>query len=337
MNKTIGKVVLGMSAALFIGGIGFNQSGADAATVIQKRHVLNFNPAQQAGLTRAPWTQVHLHSTANTSATMQNEATYMARNYNAANYTHIVGWNYETGRAESWELMPKGGAYDLGGDWNWEGWASIEFSENIPNQAAFKQAYQAYIDTARQMANEVGANYALDDGTGIGLITHGSASVSGHGSDHNDPLPFLARWGVSKAQFARDLKTGVAFSGTSNQVKPTQPTKQKPTTNDVDYMRQYGEVAWNKKWFTINETTTISGLKQVYSNQLAGKTSNGYATKDEWLSNGIPVDGINRKGDKLQFKQNQMKIVDYDKATNGIAVKVNGYTVWVNATQARKA
>lgn len=340
MNKTINKVVLGTA---FLFGVVLSAPAVEANTTIQQKPYLNFNPAQQAGLTRAPWTQVHLHSTANARATMQDEATYMSRNYNAANYTNIVGWNYETGKAESWQIMPKGGAYDLGGDWNWDGWMSIEFSENIPNQKAFKQAYQAYIDTARQGAREVGANYALDDGTGIGLITHGSASASGHGSDHNDPLPFLARWGVSKAQFARDLRTGVAFSGTAQANKPVQankPAQAKPkpnVKNDVDYMRQYGEVVWNKKWLTINETTTISGIKQVFSYDLAGHHGGKYATKDEWLNNGIPVEGINRKGNKLQFKQNRMKIVDYDKKTNAIAVNVSGYTIWVDATTARKA
>lgn len=332
MNKKVAMVALG--AAFFVGGM---NTTANADTVIQKRHVLSFNPAQAAGLTRAPWNQVHLHSTANTRATMQDEATYMSRNYNAANYTNIVGWNYETGKAESWQIMPKGGAYDLGGDWNWDGWMSIEFSENIPNQKAFKSAYQVYIDTARQGAREVGANYALDDGTGIGLITHGSASASGHGSDHNDPLPFLARWGVSKAQLARDLRTGVAFSGTAQANKPAQAKPKPNVKNDVDYMRQYGEVIWNKKWFTINETTTISGIKQVFSYDLAGHHGGKYATKNEWLNNGIPVEGINRKGNKLQFKQNRMKIVGYDKKTNAIAVNVSGYTIWVNATVARKA
>lgn len=332
MNKKVAMVALG--AAFFVGGM---NTTANADTVIQKRHVLSFNPAQAAGLTRAPWTQVHLHSTANTRATMQDEATYMSRSYNNANYTNIVGWNYETGKAESWQIMPKGGAYDVGGDWNWDGWMSIEFSENIPNKTAFKQAYQAYIDTARQGAREVGANYALDDGTGYGIVTHGYASATGHGSDHNDPLPFLARWGVSKAQLARDLRTGVAFSGTAQANKPA-PVKPKPNLkNDVDYMRQYGEVIWNKKWFTINETTTISGTKQVFSYDLAGHRGGKYATKDEWLNNGIPVNGINRKGNKLQFKQNRMKIVGYDKKTNAIAVNVSGYTVWVDATAARKA
>ncbi|QOD85396.1 hypothetical protein IE337_04120 [Weissella viridescens] len=81
----------------------------------------------------------------------------------------------------------------------------------------------------------------------------------------------------------------------------------------------------------------MAGLKQVFSNSLAGHQGRKYATKDEWLTNGVPVDGINRNGNKLQFKQSRMKIVAYDKATNAIAAKVSGYTIWVDTAVARKA
>lgn len=112
---------------------------------------------------------------------------------------------------------------------------------------------------------------------------------------------------------------------------------QTTSENDVEYMRKYGNVTWNKKWFQIDETATISGLKQVLSYTLAGGNIKKPAKNEVWLNNGIPVDGIIRDGNKLQFKQDQMKIVDYDTASNGIAVMVAGYKVWVSATTARKA
>lgn len=132
------------------------------------------------------------------------------------------------------------------------------------------------------------------------------------------------------------------YNGGKITSEPMPPKKDanKPTptpTNDVDYMRKDGIVVWNNKWFDINETATVSGLKQVFSNELAGYKSKNKATMEAWLNNGIPVSGINRKGNKLQFKQNTMTIVQYDKPSNGIAIMVGGYKVWVDATVARKA
>lgn len=337
MNKHITRAVI---ATAFFAGLGSVTIKAD--TVIQKNHVISFNPAQQAGLTHAPWTQVQLHSTANTNGTMQGERLYMGRNWQNANYTHIVGWNYETGRAESWEIMPKGGSYSMGGVDNWEGWASIEVSENIPNAAAFKEVYQAYIDTGRQMADEIGVTYALDDGTNVGMVTHNHSSKVGRGSDHTDPIGFLAKWGVSYDQFKLDLKTGKAFSGAFNDKNIQKPTvKPKPVFKEskaIKEFKKHGNIYYATKTVTVNKVAYVHGMYQMYSNELAGG-ANG-----TWLNNGVAlsmVDNVTRGniaptrvGDKVKIMIpfSYGKIDKYDVPSNGVGINMGGTgVVWMNA------
>ncbi|MFT9416896.1 MAG: hypothetical protein ABF588_11065, partial [Leuconostoc falkenbergense] len=95
-------------------------------------------------------------------------------------------------------------------DWNWETYAAIEFSEGIKSQADFNKAYPAYIWLARYLAKQAGITYTIDNLNTIGIKSHNYASATGHGSDHVDPLPFLAKWGVSRDKFNRDLVNGIA-------------------------------------------------------------------------------------------------------------------------------
>lgn len=339
MNKNITRAVI---ATAFFTGLGLVTIQAD--TVIQKNHVIEFNPAQQAGLTHAPWTQVQLHSTANTNGTMQGERLYMGRNWQNANYTHIVGWNYETGRAESWEIMPKGGSYSMGGVDNWEGWASIEVSENIPNPAAFNQVYQAYIDTARQLANEIGVTYALDDGTNVGMVTHNHSSKVGRGSDHTDPIGFLAKWGVSYDQFKLDLKTGKAFSGAFNDKNIQKPTvKPKPVFKESKAIKEFkknNHAYYVSKTVTVDKIAYVNGMWQMYSNELAG------GKDGNWTANGVPlsmVDNVTRGnvlptkvGDKVKVSVpfNYGTVDHYDAASNGVGIVMGSYgLIWFNADQ----
>lgn len=169
-------------------------------------------PAVDNGLAVAPFTQVHLHSTGNPNSTMQNERDYLASHWGDAYYTHLVGFNHETGHAEAWQVaQSNGGGYDLGGDWNWEGYASIEFVEgSIKTQAQFNEAYNVYITLARQLQDETGQHvYDLDTASVPGIKTHNYASRTGHGSDHVDPIAFLEKWGVGYDKLISDIKKGL--------------------------------------------------------------------------------------------------------------------------------
>lgn len=294
-------------------------------------------PAVDNGIAYPPFKQVHLHSTANTKSTMQNEVDFLARNWQNAYYTHLVGID-ENGNAAAWQVaQTNGGAYDIGGDWNWETYAAIEFAERIETQEQFNAAYAVYVELARQLAQEAGVtDFSLDTGDLAGIKTHNFASKTGHGSDHVDPLPFLANWGVSYEQLKNDIAGG-------GSVKPQPAAK---PSNDVEFMRQYGFVVWNGKEFNVDDRGYVNGVWQVISNELSGLQSTPTTSAEEWVNNGVPMSGISwtdgtsassTNGSKFRFDQDRMQIVDYDEKSNGIAVMVGGYPVWVDASVARNA
>lgn len=346
LNKTVTTATI--AVAFFVGMTAPVIVNAD--TVIQQRHAVPYNPAQAAGLSKAPWTQVHAHSTANKRATMQNTWSWLSRTYMDANYTHLVGWNYETGRAESWEVMPKGGAFDMGGIDNWEGWGSVEFNENIPNAAAFRETYQVYIDTLRQLADEINVSYDLDDGTNIGIVSHKHSSEVGRGSDHIDPQLFLAEWGVSQDQFKLDLKTGKAFSGAFDDSnvkkpapKPNPAPKPYPSAKDsaaIKAFKKYNHAYYVSKTVTVDKIAYVNGMWQMYSNELAG------GKDGNWTANGVPLSMVDnttrgnvlptKVGDKVKVSVpfNYGTVDHYDAASNGVGIVMGSYgLIWFNADQ----
>lgn len=128
--------------------------------------------------------------------------------------------------------------------------------------------------------------------------------------------------------------------------KPT-PVPPNPTPqSDVDYMKQYGIVKWNSKQFNVDDRGHVNGMYQVISNELGGLQQTPSTSATEWTNNGVPMsavswtDGTSQdsiNGTRFKFNQDVMTIVDYDQASNGIAVNIDGYPVWVDATVARKA
>ena len=174
------------------------------AYTVERRIVVPDNYVKNASGYVAPFRQVHLHSTANPSAPLDNEVAYLSRNYVNGNYTHLVG---ENGRVIQVAEVGQG-AWDVGGDWNAETYAAIEFGEKVTSQADFDKSYRAYIELARDLAKQAGIPLTLDTPDIAGIKTHNYASRTGHGSDHTDPIAFLSKWGVSYAQLKRDIENG---------------------------------------------------------------------------------------------------------------------------------
>lgn len=305
--------------------------------------------AQQGGYSVPPYTSVHAHDTGNPNSSMQNEYDYLAGHYNDAFFTHLVGWNPSTGQAEAWQVAETNqGAWDLGTrSGNANGYASVEFvGGSISTQAQFNAAYSVYVELLRQLADEAHANKILDPQEAIAtagagyIITHNFASRNGFGSSHVDPLAFLANWGVSYDQFKKDIA-----GGSSVKVTPTPQPDAKPA-NDVQYMKRFGYVVWNGKQFNVDDRGYVNGLWQVISNELGGLQPTPTTSAEEWTNNGVPMSAVDwtdgtpqssTNGTRFKFKQDRMDIVDYDDASNGIAVMVSGYKVWVSAHVARYA
>lgn len=156
-----------------------------------------------------PYGQIHPHSTGNRNSTAKNEADYMGhKDINSGFYTHVVG----NGRIIQVAEVNRG-AYDVGGDWNMWGYASVELIESHNNYYEFEIDYKIYVELIRQLAKEAGIGLELDSGN-LGIVTHQFATFNqpNNHSDHVDPYPYLAKWGVSKEQFRKDLKNGFTVS-----------------------------------------------------------------------------------------------------------------------------
>lgn len=297
-----------------------------------KNIVVPGKPAVAAGLARAPFRQVHLHSTGNPDATNANTISYLSRSYGNAYYTHLVGEGKAIQVAET-----NGGAYDVGGNWNWEGYAAIEFNEHVANQAEFNRDYKIYIALARQLAKEAGiTDFTLDTPGTVGIKTHNYASRTGHGSDHVDPLPFLAKWGVSYDQLKHDIKYGVGDVVTPS--APSKPASTPANTSAIQQFKNAGNKFTAYKSFRVDEIKKINGIWQAINYNLAG------GKNFNWVLNGIPLDIVDnvtrgnsaptKVGDQIKFMNdyNSGTIDQYDNASNGVGIVEGKYgMVWYNA------
>ncbi|WP_273706657.1 lytic exoenzyme target recognition domain-containing protein [Leuconostoc mesenteroides] len=283
--------------------------------------------------------QIHMHSTGNPTASVQNERDYLAGHYNAANYTHLVG--ITNGAVDIRQVMnSNGGAWDVGGDWNWETYAAIEFSEgSIQSQADFNKAYPAYIWLARYLAKQAGITYTIDNLNTVGIKSHNYASATGHGSDHVDPILFLAKWGVSRDKFNRDLVNGVGddTTVTPQTVTPTAPINNQPASSSIQAFKNVGNHFTNTKTFNVDKIAQVNGIWQMINYALAG------GTDADWTNNGIPLDIVDnltrgmsptQVGDVMKFSAgyDNGTIDKYDTATNGVGIVFGKYgIIWFNA------
>lgn len=295
-------------------------------------------PAVEAGLAALPFRQVHYHSTGNANSSMKNEAYYLKNHWQGAYYTHLVGID-GNGNAAAWQVAAvNGGAYDVGGDWNWEGYAAIEFVEgSIKTQDQFNKAYAVYIELGHQLAQEAGiTDFTLDTGTTKGNKTHNYASSTGHGSDHVDPLPFLAKWGISYDQFKKDVKNAKASSG-SGSVRKVSTSKPATSLSAIQQFKNAGNHFTNTKTFKVDKIAKVNGIWQMINYNLAGgKDAN-------WTNNGIPLDIVDnvtrgmsptQVGDVMKFSRgyDNGTIDKYDTATNGVGIVFGKYgLIWFNA------
>ncbi|WP_308525552.1 N-acetylmuramoyl-L-alanine amidase [Enterococcus faecium] len=168
----------------------------------------------------APYGQVHAHSTGNPRSTVQNEADYFHnKDITTGFYTHIVG----NGRVIQLAEVNRG-AWDVGGGWNQWGYASVELIESHSNKDEFMRDYKIYCELLHDLAKQAGLPTTVDQGN-TGIITHNYATHNqpNNSSDHVDPIPYLAKWGINLAQFRSDV---------ANAKSNNKPAPSKPKTHD---------------------------------------------------------------------------------------------------------
>lgn len=208
----------------------------------------------------APYRQVHAHSTGNRNSTAQNEADYhMRRPVESGFFSHVVG----NGRVMQVGPVNQG-AYDVGGGWNYETYAAVELIESHSTKEEFMEDYRLYIQLLRDLADEAGLPKTLDSDALEGIKSHYYCTNNqpNNFSDHVDPYPYLASWGISREQFKHDIENGL------------EEIKEGWHSNSKGWWYQNSDGSYpTNKWQKINE-------KWYFFNE------EGYCLTNKWIKRG---------------------------------------------------
>ena len=208
----------------------------------------------------APYHQIHAHSTGNRNSTAQNEADYhMRRPVESGFFSHVVG----NGRVMQVGPVNQG-AYDVGGGWNYETYAAVELIESHSTKEEFMEDYRLYIQLLRDLADEAGLPKTLDSDALEGIKSHYYCTNNqpNNFSDHVDPYPYLAKWGISREQFKHDIENGF------------EEIKEGWHSNSKGWWYQNSDGSYpTNKWQKINE-------KWYFFNE------EGYCLTNKWIKRG---------------------------------------------------
>jgi len=138
---------------------------------------------------------------------LDREISYMEKNHKRAFVSHWVG-----GGGRVVQLAPVGKEqWGAGSVANKHAYAQVELARtNV--KATFDKDYAVYIELLRDLADEAGIPKTLNTGsknTDKGIKTHHWVSVNLGNTTHVDPDAYLASWGISIAQFRKDIENGI--------------------------------------------------------------------------------------------------------------------------------
>ncbi|KAF0348557.1 peptidoglycan recognition protein family protein [Pediococcus pentosaceus] len=281
------KWVVAIATAFFVGTT--FASKVSAAT-INNDYALSSN---QGSSLRTSNNVIIAHATAVYSPA-KNVAIYENRTWysNSAYVQYVVGDGgkiYRVG-AEGYQ------AWGAGSWANANAPVQIELAQTYDN-AEFHKDYVTYVNLLHSSAIKYGIPTDVDSSAWRGVKSH--LWITNHvWGDHTDPYGYLASHGITKAQFAHDVKYG--FSSSGNNVNPTpmpNPKPSKPT---------------NKKAVHVTYALHQKGKKWLNSVKDFGSGSNGFA--------GVP----NSKHDMLYIKVNRGSI------KYRVHTKEDGWLSWVH-------
>ncbi|WP_143463174.1 N-acetylmuramoyl-L-alanine amidase [Levilactobacillus enshiensis] len=178
----------------------------------------------------------------------KREASYMCGHWQNA-YTHAIVDDqgiYIVG-------TPGYIAYGAGSPANERSPFQVELA-HVDSQKRFNESYKRYIWVIRYYASKYSIPLTLD-GSGNGIKTHKWVSDNLWGN-HQDPYGYLAKWGISKSQFAKDLKTGVGGSSSTPAKKATYLKAAKQVKAKTNVTR-YHDKEFKKKELTFNSGTVF--------------------------------------------------------------------------------
>lgn len=295
-----------------------------------------------------PYRQIHAHSTGNPDSTAQNEADYMShKNIALGYYTHVVGNGQVIQVAEV-----NRGSYDVGGDWNAETYASVEIIESHKTQAEFDRDYKIYIELIRDLAKAGNIPYTLNSAPLAGVKTHNFCRLNqpNNKTDHTDPDKYLAKWGISIAQFRKDIENGI--SSTTAPVKPNPTPAPAKKVEILPHATAYSKSSKGAKiasWVKEQKTFTYSqerAITQGYSNKEYLITNKGVAlgwVLSQDVKGGYGSDKVGKPAPvapkppvattgKWIAERGKFIVGEANKASGVPDVKVNSLPLTVNAT-----
>ncbi|WP_444965296.1 N-acetylmuramoyl-L-alanine amidase [Pediococcus pentosaceus] len=185
--------------------------------------------------------------------------------------------------------------------WGAGSWANanapvqIELAQTY-SSSEFKQDYITYVNLLRSSAIKYGIPTDVDSSAWCGVKSH--LWITNHvWGDHVDPYGYLASHGITKAQFAHDVKYG--FSSSGNNVNPTPTPTPKPSTPT------------DKKAVHVTYALHQKGKKWLNPVKDFGSGSNGFA--------GVP----NSVHDMLYIK------VNHGSTKYRVHTKEDGWLPWI--------
>ena len=232
--KKLNKLVVAFGAAILVASTAM--IGGAQAYSVNNTYQLGANEGSNQ---RTNNRLVIAHETG-TYAPAVNNAAYMKRTWNT-NYAYT---QYVVGDG--------GQVYRVGADgyvsWGAGTWGNANAPVQVElarttNDAQFKVDYAVYVNLLRDSAKKFGISTNLD--TGYGIVTHKWITDNVWG-DHQDPYGYLASHGISKSQFAQDLKTGLPENGSGTNTTPINPVKPTPNANE-----------WAENWHFKNGNQPI--------------------------------------------------------------------------------
>ncbi|MFB4471840.1 N-acetylmuramoyl-L-alanine amidase [Oceanobacillus caeni] len=178
------------------------------------------------------------------SNSLDNEVRFMSRNWKSAFVSHWVGGGGRIVQlAEVGKLQ-----YGAGPKANPYAYAHVELARTN-NIETFKKDYAAYVWLLRKLANDAGIPIKLDTGSRVtdkGIKSHDWIRKHLGGTTHTDPYTYLASFGISRAQFKKDIEKGTVSSPVKVTNKPA-PKKSIDQLADEVIAGKHGSGAQRKK------------------------------------------------------------------------------------------
>ncbi|WP_422804594.1 SH3 domain-containing protein [Tetragenococcus halophilus] len=223
-----------------------------------------------------------LHETGGVAPAINN-AQYFNREWrNAGTYSsHVVGDG-----GDVYQISPDGYVqWGAGSYANARSPVQIELARTN-DKATFEKDYKAYVNLARDMAKKYNIPLTLD-GNGRGIKSHLWVTENIWGN-HQDPYGYLAQHGISKADLAQDLRTGLDSSDdVEADPETSNPGSTAPEPDNDDYQNASGSYTFQNTTRIRNSLGTSSGYTGI--NYDAGQSVNYdrvYRNVDgyDWLS-----------------------------------------------------